>query len=836
MGIECPKCHHENPDDTLYCGKCTTPLKPLEEISPTKTLETPVRELKKGTTFASRYEIIEELGKGGMGRVYQVKDQKLDEEMALKVLKPEIAADRGMIERFKNELKLARKIAHKSICKMYDLNEEEETPYITMEYVKGEDLKSFIRRKEKLSEEETIAIAKQVCEGLKEAHELGVIHRDLKPQNIMIDEKNNAKVMDFGIARSVEAPGITHTGMMIGTPDYISPEQAEGEEADQRSDIYALGVILYEMVTGSVPFKGDTAFSVALKHKTKLPQDPKKINPDISENLSRLVLICLEKERERRYQTAEGLLNDLRNLEDGLPLGTKIRPRRETFIAALIRKKLFIPSVVVALAIIAVVIWQLLLQKGASSLSPDKPSIVVLPFTDTSPLKDQEYFCDGLINEIILDLSQVSDLSVRSYRSAMTYKGMDKTIKEIREELNVQYALDATVRKAGNDLSITATLIDTKADASIWADKYSGTLENVFDIQDEISIAIVSALKLKLSPEEKQKITKRAIENTQAYECYVKARYEIFQWTEDSLERALRYLKNGMDIIGDNVLLYAGIGYVYFQYVNTGQKVDEIYLRKAEECVEKIFKLEPDSFHGHRLLGLIEYKKGNAQEVVRHLKRAIAINPNDPDSLMWLNVVYMHAGKTYATAPLYKKLLEIDPLNHMNHSWLGYRHLMEGNFDRALGEWNKVYQMDPKHLAYRRVYARILAFNNRPSEACSIVDSIVKDFPESHNAQLSLFLKYALLNEKNKALKLATQDFIAAVKSDEQRSLFLAECYALMNEKDKALDWLENAANRGFINYPFLYEYDLFLENIRGEERFKKLMERVKYDWKNFEV
>jgi len=305
--MKCPKCQLDNPADSSFCSKCGTQISPATEISssPTETLQVPIKELSAGSTFASRYHIYEELGKGGMGRVYKALDKEIEEKVALKLLNPDIAADIRTIERFRNELKTARQISHKNVCRMYHFGKDEGAFYITMEYVRGEDLKSMIRMMSRLSPGQTVSIAKQVCEGLAEAHRLGVIHRDLKPQNIMIDRDGNVKIMDFGIARSLKAKGITGAGIMIGTPEYMSPEQVEGKDADESSDIYALGIILYEMLTGRVPFEGETPLSVALKQKTELPEDPGKINPQIPDDLRRLILRCLEKEKENRYQKVD---------------------------------------------------------------------------------------------------------------------------------------------------------------------------------------------------------------------------------------------------------------------------------------------------------------------------------------------------------------------------------------------------------------------------------------------------------------------------------------------------------------------------------------------------
>jgi len=359
--VQCPQCRIDNPDTSRFCAECGTQLQQTKDIHiySTETLEIPREELIPGSTFAGRYQVIEELGKGGMGKVYKVFDKEINAKVALKLLKPEIAPDKNSIDRFRNELKVARDISHKNICRMYDLGREAGLYYITMEYVPGEDLKNMIRMSRQLGVGTAIIIAEQICDGLAEAHRHGTIHRDLKPSNIMIDREGNVRIMDFGIARSVEAKGLTGAGTIIGTPEYMSPEQVEDKDVDRRSDIYSLGIILYEMLTGRVPFEGDTPFAIGMKHKGEIPRDLREINSQIPESLSRLVLKCLEKGREKRYQTADELRSELEKIAKGIPIAERVIAKRKAMTSKEITvkfslRKLYLPAAaLIALLLVA---------------------------------------------------------------------------------------------------------------------------------------------------------------------------------------------------------------------------------------------------------------------------------------------------------------------------------------------------------------------------------------------------------------------------------------------------------------------------------------------------
>jgi serine/threonine protein kinase/tetratricopeptide (TPR) repeat protein len=850
VAITCPKCHFGNPDDTAFCGKCGTPLPSGRRVTSdvkaeasgprTETFQTPIKELTTGSTFAGRYQVIEELGHGGMGKVYKVFDTDIKEKIALKLLRPEIALDKETVERFSNELKLARKIRHKNICGMFDLGKAEGTTFITMEFVPGEDLKKLIRKMGQIGAGRAVSIAKQVCEGLSEAHHLGVVHRDLKPQNIMVDEDGNARIMDFGIARSLRGKGITGAGVMIGTPEYMSPEQVEGKDVDSRSDIYSLGIILYEMLTGRVPFEGDTPFTVGVKHKSEVPKDPRQLNAQIPPDLDRLILKCLEKDKAKRYQTADELHAELTRIEEEIPTTERMVPKRKltksTKVAAGEGDRKWKP---IALLAGAVVVLAILVFLGLRIFSPHGEaidSIAVLPFENVNADPNTDYLCDGITETIINKLSQLSSFkTVINRASVFTYKGKTVDPKKVGQELGVKAVLLTRLARVGDRLTISPTLVRTRDNSQLWGERYSRKFDDVFAIEEDMATNIIQALRLKLSGEQKQKISARPIDNAAAYEFYLKASREIDRFSEDACDRALQYLQSGHDLIGDNAVIYSAMAYVYWQYVNIGAKQED-FLAKAEEYVNKALAIDPYFPKAYVVQGLIGVFRGNLRESIRSLKKASSLDPNDPETLYWLaNDYVQYVGKISAAVPLIDKFMQLDPLNPLVYALQGMGYYYNDRYDLALKFVSKAHQMDPGNVGTLWAYATLLAYNKETDEAFAVVDQMAKTYPNNVFTKLVLAMKYALLNDKVKLYQEMTPDFQKTCKRDAADSEYLALLLALVGAKEEALDWLENAVNRGFTNYPLLAEKDPWLANIRSEPRFKKLMERVKYEWEHFE-
>ena len=472
----------------------------------------------------------------------------------------------------------------------------------------------------------------------------------------------------------------------------------------------------------------------------------------------------------------------------------------------------------------------------------DKPqiqdkSIIVLPFENISPDPDQEYFSDGLTEEVITDLSYIDDLLVISRSSAMTFKGTRSTVREIADKVNVRYILEGSVRRAGKNLRITAQLIDANNDAHLWAEKYNGTLDDVFNIQEKVSRSIAESLKMKLSNEEIERISQRLIDNPQTYEYYLKAIQGIDSWTETGLEQALNYIQKGLEISGDNVLLYFGLGYIYFMYTVLLIKDTDECLIKAEQYVEKIFDLDAGSVYGHRLLGLISARRSNLQQAVIQLKKYLSFNSNDLDALIWLGIIYGNTGKQHALLPIAERLTQIDPFHPWGSMYYAWFYFLNGQFSESLEKGYQFYKLAPELPNMKQVFSQILAFNNQMEEAYVMCDDLIKKYPTNIFAQVQQCYKFALQGNKGKALQAMSGGVKEKARyNNPYNAWVMAECDALIGEKDEAITSLEYAVNLGAVNYPWYNETDPFLENIRGEERFKKLMERVKHEWENFEV
>jgi serine/threonine protein kinase/tetratricopeptide (TPR) repeat protein len=746
------------------------------------------------TTLGSAYAVERELPGGGMSRVFVAHDTTLDRRVVVKTLSPDLAGGVSA-ERFRREIRLAASLQQANIVPVHSVGEMAGLPYYMMPFVEGESLRARLDAQGRLSTHEAIGILRDVARALVFAHSHGVVHRDIKPENILLSG-STAVVTDFGIAKAIEqartrddATALTQLGSALGSPAYMSPEQACGDaDVDHRADIYSFGVVAYELLSGAPPFTQRSARALLAAHITEQPRALGGGAGDSAPELVALVMRCLAKEPAARPR-------DAREILDTLETATRS------------------PSA------------------GPSRLTRAKPSIAVLPFANLSPEPTDEYFADGLTDEVIADLSPIRGLHVIARASMMRYKGTTKDPVAIARELNVRYVLDGSVRRAGTSLRLTARLIDADDGSAIWSGKLGGSVEDVFAMQEQLSRTIVDSLRVTMSPDEARRLEERPIVDLRAYECYLQARQAMWTFTVPTLDRAQQLLHNAIDIIGDNPRLLAALGGVHLMYVDTGEQSHEEHFGAADDCVRRLALLDGDSAGRHWLEGTLHFRRGEIREAIASMERAAELEPNGADIFGMLWYAYSLAGRDGDARQAAEKTVALDPLTPLFQCLPGACEVFLGNYAAAVPYYRKFVAMDPANPAAYCFLVWALTRAGERDEAIALGERLVQTFPGTIFAQLGAVYVHALKNESLAGVQAITPQLRGATKQGELFGRILADALTLLGDLDGAVDALTDAVRFGLAHYPYLAQQSPLLAPLREHPRFQELLELVRGRW-----
>jgi serine/threonine protein kinase len=783
----------------------------------------------------SHYKILEKLGEGGMGEVYLAEDLKLERKVAIKFLPQYMTRDKENVERFEREAKAAAALNHPNIITIHDVIEANDPTSadrqicIVMEYVDGQSLRTKINKG--FSDlAEIFDITHQICLGISEAHKADIVHRDIKPENILIDRSGHIKILDFGLAKLKGVSKLTRDVSTLGTIHYMSPEQAQGQEVDHRSDIWSLGIVLFEMLTGKLPFKGDYEQAVIYSIINDEPESPTKIKSEIPVELDPVIKKILNKNPQQRYRNIDGLISDLDALNADRRSNYTLEEKDKN--QSKKSRKNIILGLAVFISIIIVVIGYIILNKSPET---DRVinSLAVLPLENMSGDPDQEYFSDGMTEALITEISRIKSLKVISRTSVMQFKNTKKPLPEIAKQLNVDAVIEGSILKVGDKVRITAQLIEAVSDKHLWAESYERNLQDILSLQKEVAQTIADQIKATLTPSERKKLNEKMAIDPLAHEAFLKGHYFFDRTSVDDAWKAIEFFDQAIQIEPEFAPAYAGKALAYDLIVSYNAMTPKEGWPLVREWAEKALSI--DKTNSDAVLSIADVKfiyEWDWPGAEKAYQRSIELNPNNSEAYTWYASFLSAMGREEEALLISKKSLELAPLS-IGPYYNGIIVRIEaGLFEEADALMNKVKELFPQHPVSFGIEGLICIARGKYEEALRLYQlQLTKELSPGMKDLARTRFAYVLARIGNEK---ASRDILESLINQSPKhyisSLRIALIYIALDEKDQAFTWLDRAYLERCDDLPMYMKSSFVFDEIRPDPRFQDLLKRMKLD------